>query len=159
MSLTAKPNIRFLKLLAFLSIAVLVIVELTFTSVGPPKKQSIDEAAELVSSKILLTRQKALASNTRYRLHYDYRRGECRVFREDSRGRWVPDTPNDRCVFPSEVSISSTSSPPDGYIEINEDGRIVSRDGVVLLRLSDSDSTLKSIRISPSGMVQEFPNW
>jgi hypothetical protein len=159
MSHVLKPNRLFLKLLVFVSVLVVLIAEIKTTSDQRTKKQSIDEAAALVSSKILLTRQKALAGNTRYRIHYDYRHGECRIFREDARGRWVPDAPNDRWVFPSGVSISPTSNPSDGFIDINEDGQIVSGDGTVLLRLSDSDSTLKSIRISPSGMVREFPNW
>jgi hypothetical protein len=149
----------YLKTLVFLSVLVILFVEYSSTGNGPPNSQGIDEAAALVSSKILLTRQKAIAGNTRYRIHCDYGEGICKTYRMDSAGHWVLDTPDGNCRFPRDVTISPDSNPADGFIEIDETGAIANHVGPVVLKLTDRDGTLKSIRISSSGMVQACSYW
>jgi len=148
-----------LKSTVFLFVLAVLFVEYSATERGPKEPVGIDGAAALVSSKILLTRQKAIAGNTRYRIHCDYQAGVCRVYREDTDGSWVPDAPDDSCSFPKGVSVSPDSQPADGFIEIDEAGAIANHIGPVVLKLTDREGTLKSIRISSSGMVQECANW
>ncbi|UCH84559.1 MAG: hypothetical protein JSW50_02365 [Candidatus Latescibacterota bacterium] len=148
-----------LKIFLFVFVLAVLFVEYSSTGYGPPKAEGIEKAAELVSSQILLTRQKAMASNTRYRIHCDYHEGVCRIYRRSAKGQWVLDSPDSECDFPRGVSISPDSRPADGFIEIDETGAIVSHDVPVVLKLTDKDGTLKSIRISSSGMVQECSSW
>ena len=152
-------NFVYIKTLVFLSILALLFVEYSSTGHGPPGSEGIEEAAELLSSRILLTRQKAMASNTRYRIHCDYDESVCRIYRRDDNGRWILDSPDGGSSFPQGVTISPESRPADGFIEIDASGAIVSPHAPVILRLTDKDGTLKSIRISSSGMVQECSNW
>ena len=158
-----KPIIKsktvYLKTLIFLFVLAVLFVEYSSTGHGPSNSGGVDEAAALVSSKILLTRQKAIAGSTRYRIHCDYREGICRTYRADADGNWVPESPDDSCRFPKDVTISPDSQPADGFIEIDESGAIVNHVGPVVLKLTDRDGTLKSIRISSSGMVQECSSW
>jgi hypothetical protein len=154
-----KSKDAYIKTFVFLSVLAVLLVEFSATEHRVPDRQGIDEAVALLSSKILLTRQKARASNTRYRIHCDYRESVCRVYRQDGRGRWIPDAPDDIWTFPKDVSVSPSSKPANGFIEIDETGAIINGDGPVSLKLTDQNGTLKSIRISSSGIVQECSNW
>ncbi|MEJ2721676.1 MAG: hypothetical protein P8181_11155 [bacterium] len=157
------PNLKskniYLKTLVFVAIMMLLFLDQTVTERAAPDHDGIDRAAAMVSSRILLTRQKARASNTRYRIHCDYRSGVCRIYREAGRGRWAPDLPDDTCLFPEGVSLSPSSRPADGFIEIDETGAILNQGDPVVLKLTDQDGTLRSIRISSSGTVQECSSW
>jgi len=159
MNRSLKPNNRYITLFAVVFVVVLASTEFWPSLFEGSKKQGIDEATELICSKVLLTRQKAVAGKTSYRIQYDYARGECRIFHEETPGRWVLDTTDDRYEIPAGVSISPSSTPSNGFIEISPEGDIENHGVPVILRLTDRDGTLKSIRISPSGMVQELPTW
>jgi hypothetical protein len=123
-----------------------------------PKSKEIDEATKIVCGKILLTRQKAIASRTSYRIHYDYPTGQCVTYRELIPGRWIAELNEDERI-PQGVAISPSSTPPNGYIEITPDGAIDNHGVPLVIRLVDGEGTQKSIRISPAGMVQEIPTW
>jgi hypothetical protein len=62
-------------------------------------------------------------------------------------------------LFPEGVSLSPSSQPADGFIEIDETGAIISQGDPVVLKLTDQNGTLRSIRISSSGTVQECSSW
>jgi hypothetical protein len=154
-----KTNQRYAILFAVVFVVVLASTEFRPVLFGETKKRGIDEATELICSKVLLTRQKAVAGKTYYRIRYDYVHGKCHVYCEETPGRWVLDSTDDRCEIPVGVSISPSSTPSNGFIEISPEGDVDNHGVPVILRLTDRDGTLKSIRISPSGMVQELPTW
>lgn len=158
MSRPYKPEARHLKVLVLVSITVLVVAEFVPSFFGFPKEQRLDEATELVCNQIFLTRQKAIAGNTRYRIHFDFESGDCRILREEAPGRWVPDIPDKQRCIPQGVSITPTGTNPDGYIEIAANGAVENHGIPLVLELNDPNGQQKSIRISPSGMVQELPN-
>lgn len=149
---------RFLKVLVFATVAVVIVLEAPLPSIRPWKRRQIDEATEFVCSQILLTRQKAIASGTRYRIRYDYATGTCTTLREVSPGVWRPEN-GDQGRIPPRVVISPTSTPPKGHIDIAPNGAIENHGVPVVIRLTDDEGGQKSIRISPAGMVQEIPAW
>lgn len=159
MNRNRKSNSLHLTLFAVVFVLVFAMTEFSSSLLQPPKKRGIDEATELICSKVLLTRQKAIAGKLRYRIQYDCARGQCRIYREEVPGRWALDTFDDRYEIPKGVSISPSSTPSSGFIEISADGEIENHGMPVVLRLTDRDGTQKSIRISPSGMAQELPAW
>jgi hypothetical protein len=147
-----------LKVAIFIFALLVVVTEVCPLAFRPSKTRGIDEATNLVCGKILLTRQKAIASRTSYRIHYDYPTGQCVTYRELIPGRWIAELNEDERI-PQGVAISPTSTPSNGYIEIRPDGAIDNHGVPVILRLVDGEGTQKSIRISPAGMVQEIPTW
>jgi hypothetical protein len=147
-----------LKIFVVVFVLVLVIGEALPSLFNVSGKKKIDEATQAVCGKILLTRQKAVAAHTRYRIHYDYQTGACATYRETSPGRWLPEVPEPGRM-PEGVVMSPTSTPPDGYIEIDADGRIENHGMPVVIRFADGKGTQKSIRVSPAGLVQETPTW
>ena len=147
-----------LKLLVFVFVALAVVADVLPSLLRVSGKERIDEATEVVCGKILLTRQKALASHARYRIRYDYSTGACATYRETRPGRWVAETP-DAARMPEGVAMSPTSTPSDGYIEIGSDGSIENHGVPVVIRFFDGEGTQRSIRVSPAGMVQEIPAW
>ena len=147
-----------LKLLVFVFVLVVAVADLLPSLLRVSGKRHIDEATEVVCGKILLTRQKALAGHTRYRIRYDYETGACVTYRETSPDRWIAEIP-DAGRMPEGVAMSPTSTPPDGYIEIGSDGTIENHGVPVVIRFFDGEGTQKSIRVSPAGMVQEIPAW
>lgn len=159
MESTVELKSVYIKSLIFVFVLAVLFAEYNSTGIGPASSRGVDEAVDLLSSQILLTRQKAVAGNTRYRIHCDYRAGTSKIYRADPNGRWVLDDPGDDCRFPVDVTVSPDSQPANGYIEIDETGTIVNHTGPVVLKLTDKDGTLKSIRISSSGMVQECSYW
>ncbi len=147
-----------LKVSIFLFALLVIITEVFPLAFRSSKSKEIDEATKLVCGKILLTRQKAIASRTSYRIHYDYPTGQCVTYRELIPGRWIAELDEDESI-PEGVAISPTSTPPNGYIEITPDGAIDNHGVPLVIRLEDGKGTQKSIRISPAGMVQEIPTW
>jgi len=147
-----------LKILVFAFVLLVVVADVLPSLVRESRKKDIDEATEVVCGKILLTRQKALAGRTRYRIHYDYETGACATYRETSPGRWRAEIA-DAVLMPQGVVISPTSTPSDGYIEIDADGKIENHGVPVVIRITDGEGAQKSIRVSPAGMVQEIPTW
>lgn len=147
-----------LKVLVFLFVVLVIVVEIPPLGTRTEKARQIDEATGLLCRHILLTRQKAVASGMRYRIHYDYATGACTTMREVAPGAWVTETETPGTI-PGRVIMSPTSTPADGRIRINPNGTI-ENDGVpVVIRLADNEGGQKSIRISPAGMVQEIPTW
>lgn len=149
---------RFLKTLVFICVALAILSEAPLPSLRMSNRKKIDEAAEFVCSQILLTRQKAVASGVRYRIHYDYATGVCTTLREVSPGEWLPEG-SDEGHIPPRVVISPTSTAPGGYIDIDANGAIENHGVPVVIRLADDKGVCRSIRISPAGMVQEIPTW
>lgn len=158
MNRTPFTTSRVLKVLVFALVTFVIVSEAPFPSLRVSKRQKIDEAAEFVCSQILLTRQKAVASGVRYRIHYDYATGACTTLREVSPGEWLPEG-GDASGIPARVVISPTSTAPGGHIDIDESGAIENHGVPVVIRLADDKGVCKSIRISPAGMVQEIPTW
>ena len=122
-------------------------------------KPALDTAASMISNKLLMARQKALASKKRYRIEYNYRERSFRVLRQDSPNSWTLDPPDNRYKLPSDVMISVTSTPADGIIEIEPNGKIDPNDLPILIKLKNKENTQKSIRVSESGVVQEASTW
>jgi hypothetical protein len=147
-----------IKILVFAFVLLVVVADVLPSLVRVSRKKDIEEATEVVCGKILLTRQKALAGRTRYRIHYDYETGACATYRETSPGRWLAEIA-DAVWMPQGVVISPTSTPTDGYIEIDADGKIENHGIPVVIRFADGKGTQKSIRVSPAGMVQEISTW
>ncbi len=121
--------------------------------------QQLQVATNLISNKLLLARQKAIASKKRYRLEYSASTNAFRILRQEAPGTWILDPPNNEYDFPPGVFLSSTSTPSDGSIEIEPRGTILLEDLPVAIKLQDRNNVLKSIRVSRSGMVQEFSHW
>jgi hypothetical protein len=158
MSRSFKPGARHLKIFVFVSIIVVIVAEFSPSFFGLSGDRRLDEATGLLCNQILLTRQKAIAGNTRYRIHYDVSSGDCRILREEAPGRWVPDGPGRPRCFPDGVNISPAGTNPAGYIEIAATGAVENHGLPLVLELTNRDGDQRSIRISPSGMVQELPN-
>ena len=121
------------------------------------RKTSLEQATEMISRSVLLSRQKAKAGDTTYRIRYD--RGAFRIYRQESDGSWLLDPPENEFSLPRDVQISTSSTPTNGWIVIGGNGAIDVSRSPVLLRLRDYEGNRLSIRISESGNVQEFPNW
>lgn len=121
--------------------------------------QQLQVATNLISNKLLLARQKAIASKKRYKIEYNYSTNQFRILRQEALGVWVPDPPENLYTLPAGVIISTSSSPVDGTIEIEPRGTIVLDDLPVVIKLRDKNNVLKSIKVSRSGMVQEFSHW
>lgn len=146
------------KILVFVFVLLVVVADVLPSLVRLSGKRRIDAATEVVCGKILLTRQKAIAGHTRYRIHYDYETGASATYRETSPGRWTAEAP-DAGRMPEGIAMSPTSTPTDGYIEIGADGTISNHGVPVVIRFTDGEGTQRSIRVSPAGMVQEIPAW
>jgi hypothetical protein len=114
-------------------------------------------AAEMISSSVLLSRQKAVAGETKYRIDYDDK--AFRVYREQGSGQWLLDPPKNRFELPRNVEIASSSTAADGGIVIDATGGIDGAGSPVWLRLMDREGNRASIRIFKSGHVQELPDW
>jgi len=147
-----------IKISVFVFVLLVVVVDVLPSLVRLSGKRRIDEATQVVCGRILLTRQKAIAGHTRYRIHYDYETGASATYRERSPGRWIAEIPDARGM-PEGVAMSPTSTPADGYIEIGADGTISNHGVPVVIRFVDGDGTQRSIRVSPAGMIQEIPAW
>ena len=118
---------------------------------------SVDKASEMISSTILLSRQKAVAGNTRYGIKYDD--NVFRVYRNDAEGQWVLDPPDNEFTLPQHVSISSGGKPDGGWIVIDSSGAIEAKQLPVILNLQDDDGHRLSIKIQKSGNVQQSSGW
>jgi hypothetical protein len=121
-------------------------------------KSGLTRAAQIISSTVHLTRQKAIASETAYRIAYDYRDQFFRVYRQEA-GHWVLDTAKDRFPLPQGVILSANSRPASGSIIIDKNGYVISGHEEVLLKLLDSNANRLAIRVSRSGQLQEFQSW
>ncbi|MDH3216076.1 MAG: hypothetical protein OEN01_07265 [Candidatus Krumholzibacteria bacterium] len=121
--------------------------------------KGLERATEMISSSVLLTRQKALAGNTNYRIRYTYDEHSYQIYREEHPGSWKLDPPENRSLLPKDVMVSSSSTPANGILTIGTSGRIDAGHSRVLLRLSDREGNRLTIRISQDGRVQEVPNW
>jgi hypothetical protein len=122
-----------------------------------PGEIGLERATEMISSSVLLNRQKAVAGHTKYGIKYE--EGAFRVYREEPTGTWMLDPPDNRYALPEDVRISSSSTPEDGWIVIHGTGEIDAGDLPVLLRLRDQQGHRASIRIMGSGRVQESSGW
>jgi hypothetical protein len=118
---------------------------------------SLRQATEMISQSVLLSRQKAVAGETRYRIKYNEK--SFQIYREEADGAWQLDPPENRFELPDDVLISPTTVPSDGWVLIDSAGEIGVGISPVLLRLRDQKGSRMSIRISQSGHVQEFTNW
>lgn len=121
-------------------------------------RSSLQRATEIISSNIHLTRQKAMAGESNYRISYDYREQVFRIYREHTPGGWALDPPNNRFLLPQGVTISPTSKPVDGTLSISSSGDVTGGDEV-LLNLRDDNDNKVAIRVSKAGHIQEFPSW
>jgi hypothetical protein len=121
------------------------------------RQSGLERAAEMISSSVLLSRQKAVAGDTKYRIEYDHK--TFRVYREESAGKWLLDPPANRFQLPRNVQIASTSTQAPGGIVIDAAGGIDGAGSPVWLRLQDGTGKRASIRISKSGRVQELTDW
>lgn len=121
--------------------------------------QKLQVAVNMISSKVLVTREKAVATKRRYRLELNYSTRQFRVLREESPGTWVLDPPNNLFELPPGIIISPTSTPADGVFEIEPRGTVSLADLPVVIRLKDRNNVLKSVRVSRAGMVTEASTW
>jgi hypothetical protein len=121
-------------------------------------KSSLQRAASMISNQVQLTRQKAMASESDYRISYDYKAQVFRVYRHDPPGRWTLDPPENYFLLPQGVILSPASKPEDGAISITASGDVIAVDEV-LLRLSDDYDNKLSIRVSKAGHIQELSTW
>jgi hypothetical protein len=118
---------------------------------------SLERAGQMISSCVLLNRQKAIAGDARYGISYE--QTAFRVYREEPKGTWMLDPPDNRFALPEDVHISPSSTPRDGWLVIGGNGQIESGDLPVVLKLRDRDGHRSSIRIMESGHVQESSGW
>jgi hypothetical protein len=121
------------------------------------QEKGLERATEMISSSVLLIRQKAVAGDTQYAIRYD--ETAFRVYREETKGTWMLDPPDNCFALPEDVQISSSSTPEDGWVVIDGTGEIDAGDLPVLLRLRDREGQRTSIRIMESGHVQESSAW
>jgi hypothetical protein len=121
------------------------------------RETGLKRATEMISSSVLLIRQKAVAGDTRYGIKYE--ETAFRVYREEPKGTWMLDPPDNRFALPENVQISSSSTPEDGWVLIDGTGEINAGDSPVLLKLRDGEGQRASIRIMESGRVQESSAW
>ena len=149
---------RLLKVLVFVFVTLVIVAEMPCPSLRLSRTKRIDEATDILCGQILLTRQKAIASGTRYRIQYDFVTGTCTTYREESPGRWLAEAGREERVR-RPVVISPTSTPTNGHIDIGANGTIENHGVPVVIRLADDEGTQRSLRISPAGMAQEIPTW
>lgn len=147
------------RLIVILSSVAATIAVIATVLADKPDKNRLEAAADLISGKMLLTRQKAMASNSRYRMTYDFDSRSFHIYREVAQGRWELDPAENRFMLPRGVSLSKTSIPESASISINPDGTIDASENMVWLRLSDGKSTQRSVRITQAGVVQELATW
>jgi hypothetical protein len=121
-------------------------------------KSGLSRAVQMISSTVHLTRQKAMAGETSYRIAYDSGDQLFRIYRQEE-SRWVLDSPKDHFLLPQGVVLSATSRPAGGAITIDKNGDVTSGQAEVLLKLSDSNDNRLSIRISRAGQLREFASW
>ncbi len=122
-----------------------------------PGETGLEQATAMISSCVLLNRQKAVASDTQYGIKYE--EAAFRVYREEPRGTWMLDPPDNCFALPKDVQICSSSTPEDGWVVIDGTGEIDAGDLPVLLKLRDQEGRRASIRIMESGRVQESSSW
>jgi len=122
-----------------------------------PREAGLEQATEMISSCVLLNRQKAIAGDTQYGIKYEER--AFRVYREDPKGTWTLDPPDNCFALPEGVQISSASTPEDGWVVIDDGGEIDVGDLPVVLKLRDQEGHRTSMRIMESGHVQESSGW
>jgi hypothetical protein len=142
---------------------IMVVVSLVGAAIGisapiihqSTSKTSLQQATKMISSSIVLSRQKALAGDTKYRIRYEEQAFE--IFREEEEGTWEFDQPANRFELPDDVLISSSGMP--AAIVIDSAGEISAGPSPLLLRLQDQQGNRLSIRISRAGHIQEFPDW
>ena len=154
-----KTRFKYYKPAITASMAVVLLIVSIWAIVSRSASTQLPEAIELISSKMLLTRQKAIASQTQHRIQYDYLKSEFRIYREMSPGRYELDPPDNCYALPQGVTLSPPSRPVSGLIEIEPDGAIKDGESPVVLKLSDQNRRKKSVRITRAGMVQELPTW
>ena len=99
-----------------------------------------------------------MASESNYRISYDYQAQHFRIYREEQPGRWVLDPPENFFMLPQGVTLSQQSAPANGAITINTAGEVSAIEDV-LLKLTDDNDNRLSIRVTKAGNIQEFPDW
>lgn len=119
------------------------------------RQSSLERATDMISSCVLLSRQKAVAGETKYRIEYGLR--AFRIYREEAGGRWLLDTPKNRFQLPKDVEITPSSTPLGGIV-IDSAGDIDGAGSPIWLQLQDGRGNRSSIRISKAGHVQELPD-
>ena len=134
-------------------------VFLAMVSIRSTGGEKIDVAADLISQKIMIARQKAIAAKTRYRVQISYSDRRLQVQREVSPGVWKSDPPNVYYDLPRGIHISSTSTPIDGTIDIRPSGTIEHNDLPVIIKLKDKSNTLRSVQVTRAGFVSESSLW
>ena len=159
MKLNSQTGMNLTELMIAVSIIGLLMVTTIPAFVKRNERQKLDVAADMISNKLLIARQKAVASKKRYRMEYNYGTRAFRILRQESPGTWVSDPPNNLYELPKGIIMSVTSTPADGTVEINPRGTIRDADLPVVLKIKDHNNHLKSIRVSKSGMVQEASTW
>lgn len=153
---SAGMNSRNLIIVLSLTVAVLLVAAPFLAERST--KSSLQRATMMISSNVHLTRQKALAGESNYRISYDYREQAFRIYREDMPGHWVLDPPENQFLLPQGVILSPTSRPSDGAVSISAAGDVTGGQEV-LLNLRDDNDNKVTIRVSRAGHIQEFPSW
>lgn len=147
------------------TINVILAIALTAAAIGvslrvvatDTREPGLERATEMISSSVLLIRQKAVAGDTRYGIKYE--ETAFRIYREEPKGTWMLDPPDNRFALPEDVQISSSSTPEDGWVLIDGTGAIDAGDSAVVLKLRDGEGQRASVRIMESGHVQESSAW
>ena len=118
---------------------------------------SLEQATEMISSSVLLSRQKAIAADVTFGIKYDDE--AFRVYRKESGGRWMLDPPNNHFLLPKGVQIVTSGKPADDWIVIDHMGEVDAGQESALLRLRDREGNRVSVRILRSGQIQEAIGW
>lgn len=159
MKINSRSGVNLTELMVAISIIGILLVTSVPVFVKRNTTQRLQVATNMISNQLMLTRQKAIASKKRYKIEYNYNTNQFRILRQDSPGVWVLDPPDNEYTLPVGVYMSSTSTPSDGTIEIEPRGTVVLDDLPVIIKLRDKNNVVKSIKVSRSGMVQEFSHW
>jgi type IV fimbrial biogenesis protein FimT len=159
MSLKSLKGFTLAELMVTISIIGVLAVVSVPAFVKRNERQKLQVAANMVSTKVMLTRQKAVATKSRFRVQFNYTTHEFRTLREDTPGVWVLDPPNNLFKVPTGILFSTTSTPADGVIEIEPRGTVDVADLPVLIKFKDRNNTLKSISVSRAGMITESNAW
>ncbi|MFQ5512007.1 MAG: Tfp pilus assembly protein FimT/FimU [Candidatus Krumholzibacteriia bacterium] len=159
MNMNSQRGITLAEMMVTISIIGIMAVVSVPAFVKRNEAQKLQVAANLVSTKVMMARQNAVAKKARYRIEFNYTTRKFRMLREATPGVWELDPPNNMYEIPAGIIISSTSTPADGTIEIEPRGTVNQTDLPVVIRLKDNNNVLKSIRVSRAGMVKESNLW
>jgi len=121
------------------------------------RSSSLEQATAMISSSVLLSRQKAIAADVTFGIKYDDE--AFRVYRKESGGRWMLDPPDNHFLLPRGVQIVTSGKPTDGWIVIDHAGEVAAGRESALLRLHDREGNRVSVRILRSGQIQEAIGW